>query len=98
MVLESIIPPSGDKFSDRALEAIQEEIGYWNAGTVLITRSKKVSTFPIPVNLFRRQKNGKTEEYDNFGLSLIERELANFGEVDLFHPDYKLHARGIDAA
>ena len=41
MVLESITPPNGDsKFPDWALESIQEEIQYGNAGSVTITRTR----------------------------------------------------------
>lgn len=99
MVLESVVPPNGDKdFSDRALQAVQDEIGYTNAGTVKITRSREVSQFPIPVNLYRLQKKGESEKYENFGQSLIERGLADSGEIDLFNPMFTLHARGIDAA
>ena len=99
MVLESILFPIGDRdFSGWAPATIQEEIQYGNAGTVMITRSREVSAFPIPVNLYRLQKKGKREEYENFGKTLVERGRADFGELNLSNPLFTQHARGIDAA
>ena len=94
MVLESINPPNGDRiFSDHTLEAIQEEIGYWNAGYVMVENTREVSSFPIPVKLYLMQKKGESEGYDNFGGILLKCGIADEGEIDLLNPDYKLHAR-----
>ena len=94
MVLESIIPPNGDKvFPDHVLEAIQEEIGYWNTGYVKITSTRKVLTLPIPVNLHLVHKKRGSEEYENFGQTLLQCGLADTGEVDILNPEYDLHAR-----
>ena len=94
MVLESINPPNGDKvFPDHVLEAIQEEIGYWNAGYVEVTSTRKVSTLPIPVKLHLVKKKGEIKELEDFGLTLLECGLADIREVDVLNPDYSLHAR-----
>ena len=94
MVLESIIPPNGDNaFPDHTIQAIQEEIGYWNTGYVKVTSTRKVSTLPIPVNLHLVQKKGESEEHENFCRTLLECGLADIGELDLVNPAYNLHAR-----
>ena len=101
MVLDGIIPPNGDKdFSDRTLRAIQDEIGYWNAGVLKIANSKEwlPSTFPVPVNLYQLRKNGEgKEKWANFGQSLIDRGLADFGYANVPRGLYSDHARGIEA-
>ena len=94
MVLESIIPPNGDRvFPDHTLEAIQEEIGYWNTGYVKVTSTRKASTMPIPVNLQLVQKMEESEKHEDFVRTLLECGLADIGAVDVFNPDYNLHAR-----
>ena len=91
MALDSLIPPNGDKlFSEQSLKAIQEEIVYWNAGTVWVRQSRDTSEFPIPVNLYCL--DGK--KWENFGQSLINRRLADFGDVDFSNSLFKFHARG----
>ena len=101
MVLDGIIPPNGAKdFSDRTLGAIQDEIGYWNAGTVKVANSREwlPSAFPVPVDLYRLQKNGEgKEQWANFGQSLIDRGLADFGHAVVQNGLYTDHARGIEA-
>ena len=95
MALDSIIPPNGEKvFSDQSLTAIQEEIGYWNAGDMKVFQSREASGFPIPVKIYRQ--DGK--KWKDFGQSLVDRGLADFGDVNFSNPVYKLHARGIEAA
>ena len=90
MALDSLIPPNGNKmFSEQSLKAIQEEIVYWNAGTVRICQTRDKTQLPIPVNLYRLE--GK--KWKNFGTSLIKRGLADFGDVDCSNDDFKLHAR-----
>ena len=94
MVLESVIPTNGDKaFPPHTLEAIQEQIGYWNAGFVKVTSTRKVSAFPIPVKLYLVQDKGESVRKENFGRTLRRHGLADKGEVNLSNPDYKLHAR-----
>ena len=68
---------------------------YVNVGPVLVTRSKDVNHFPIPVVL---KKRGSGETYGNYAQNLCERGLAKFGELDLSNPKFSQHARGIDAA
>ena len=94
MVLDSIIPPKGEKFPEELLKAIQEEIVYWNAGPVKVCQTKEASAFPIPVKIYCH--DGK--KWQDLGKSLISRGLADFGHVDLSNSDYKLHARGINTA
>ena len=94
MVMDTIIPPNGDKiFAEHTIQAIQEEICYWNAGYVKVTSTRKVSAFPIPVKLSLVLKKGESKEYENFGQTLLECGLADNGEVDILNPDYDLHAR-----
>lgn len=96
MVLESIIPPNGD-YSDQVLEKIQEEIGYWRAGTMEIAIARReVTSFPIPIKMYYKDQENLV--WQNYGRSLVDRGLALYGEVDLTRFDYYLHARGIDAA
>ena len=96
MVMESITPPNGD-FSNRELQEIQEEIGYWNTGTMEIAIARTgVSTFPIPIKLYFKDRDNKV--WQNYGSSLVERGLAEYGSVDLTRFDFFLHARGIDVA
>ena len=94
MVLESIIPLNGDKvFPDHVLEAIQDEVGYWNTGYVKITSTRMVSTMPIPVKLHLVHRRGENEEQENFGQTLLECGLADNGEVDILKLEYNRHAR-----
>ena len=95
MVLESIIPPNGD-YTDRELEDIQEDVGYWNAGYAEITIARReVSSFPIPIKLYFRDPNlGRW----NYGRSFVDLGLGIYGVVDLNRIDYFLYARGIDVA
>ena len=94
MVLESVIPPKGNKvFPHPTLEAIQEEIVYWNTGYVKVTSTRKVKTFPIPIKLYLVNKNGEREEYEDFGQTLLNCELADTGDVDILSPHYTLYAR-----
>ena len=94
MVLVSIIPPHGNKvFPDHTLEAIQEEIGYWNTGYVKVTSTRIVTTFPIPVKLYFVLKNDERKKYENLGKILLEHKLADNGDIDILNPHYKLHAR-----
>ena len=93
MVLESTVPANDDKvFPHHTLEAIQEEIGYWNTGYVKVTSTREVTTFPIPVKLYLIQK-GKVEKKENFSRILRRCGLANKGEVNLSNPDFSLYAR-----
>ena len=104
MVLESIIPPNGDRdFSDRALEEIQEEIGYWNAGSLKIVRATSYRSVidysdrsPIPIKLYFRQKRGDSVVWKNYGKDLVGRHRAAFGGIDLRSQDYFLHSRPFD--
>ena len=90
MALDSLIPPNGLKFfSEESINAIQEELVYWNAGELKACQSRDTTEFPIPIKLYRR--NGKT--WEDFGQYLIDHGLANFGDVDFSHPDFKLNAR-----
>ena len=93
MVLHSIIPADGKRFTYDTLEEIQEQIGYWNTGYVQVTSTMEVATFPIPVKLYIIQKNGGIERKENFGRTLRRVGLAVKGEVNLLNPEYKLHAR-----
>ena len=94
MVLESIVPPSG-QFSNHVLEAIKEEVVYWNACHMKIWISRlEVTSFPIPVHLY--YQNQVTREWHNYGDSLVERGIAQYGMIDITRFDYLLHARGIN--
>ena len=95
MVLDFITFSEDEEFTEWAPPLIQEELSYVNVGPVLITRSKEVGHFPIPVVL---KKRGSGETYGNFGENLVQRGLAKFGELDLSNPKFSQHARGIDAA
>ena len=98
MVLDSIIFSEDQEFSESAAPLIQEEISYVNAGNALVTRSKEVDHFPIPVDLHVLKKKGSGEKYVNFGQILVERGLADFGQLDLSNPKFAQHAGGMDAA
>ena len=94
MVLESTIPRNDDKvFPHDTLEAIQEEIGYWNTGYVKVTSTKMVNAFPIPIQLYLTQKKGEIEKKENFSRILRRCGLASKGEVNLSNPDFNLYAR-----
>ena len=90
MVMDSLIPPNGLKlFSEQAIQAIQEELVYWNAGVLMAHQSRDSAEFPIPIKLYRH----KGKNWEDFGQYLIDHGLANFGDVDFSHPDFKLNAR-----
>ena len=94
MVMESIVPPNKDKFfSDPTVQAIQEEIGYWNIGSVKVTSTRNVSVYPIPVNIYLTPKTGESEEHENLGQTLLKCGLADNGYVDVLNPEYSHHAR-----
>ena len=96
MVLESIVLPN-DQFSNSVLHDIQEEVVYWKASSTEIWISRtEVTSFPIPVHLYHR--NHDTNGWVNYGDSLLDRGIAQYGSVDLTQFDYYLFARGIDAA
>ena len=97
MVLDHTIPPNyGEYFSEQSIKAIEEELAYWKVGITKIVRSrlKSPASIPLPVHLYLRQEmhDGK-EEWHNYGLSLIDRGLADYGEVDISSMKYLLHAR-----
>ena len=90
MVLDFLIPPNGKKsFSEESLKAIQEEIVYWNAGTLRVCQTRDSTDFPIPIKLYRL--NGK--KWENFGQALINKGMADFGDLDFSNSDFKIHAR-----
>ena len=96
MVLESIVPPNGD-YSDQEIQEIQDEVGYWTTGTVEIAITRReVSSFPLPIQLYLNDRENHV--WWNYGKSLVDVGLADYGVVDLNRIDYFLHARGIDAA
>ena len=95
MILDYITFSEDEEFSAWAPPLIQDELSYVKSGPVLVTRSKEVNHFPIPVVL---KKRGSGETYDNYAEILVERGLAKFGELDLSNPKFSQHARGIDAA
>ena len=96
MVLDYITFSEDEEFSGWVAPMIQDELSYVNIGPVLVTRTKEVNRFPIPVVL---KKRGNGEKYDiSISEILVERGLAEFGELDLSNPKFSQHARGIDAA
>ena len=67
MVLDGIVPPNGDEFSERSIQVIENELVYWNCPIVKIVRSRlEIPTrFPLPVHLYLLQHG--EEEWHNYG-------------------------------